>query len=148
MLLGRAGGSLPLAAAIVSACVALAAAGCGSSPATELHTTSRHGLAHHTAGAGSASSKTASRHRPAHSEANAEPLFPETSGNPQLEKARKAAEQQITPALQAQGATPTEISCVVGRVESLSDVRFQALTSSPARARAALRSFVAQCGGP
>jgi hypothetical protein len=49
--------------------------------------------------------------------------------------------------LQNQGATPTQIACIVRQIRGFSDLRFQAILSSADRAKAVLRSMEARCAG-
>lgn len=135
MLVDGAGGSRLVAAGAAVLCLALAVSGCGSA-SPPLRTTKPSGS------------------RTVHTEKAKVPgarrsggTYPPTGPSPEIERARKALEKQITPALEGQGATPAQVSCIVRQIEALPDLRFQVIVSSPQKSRAAMRSMEARCGG-
>jgi hypothetical protein len=75
------------------------------------------------------------------------PAFaPDVSSNT-IKRVRKQLDQNIVFLMRKQGATPSQVTCMVQQIDALSDKLIKTIASSPSTARSVIDGFAKRCGG-
>lgn len=65
----------------------------------------------------------------------------------QIQHSRQLLAHSIAALVKSQGATPSQIACMTGKVNALPDSEIVKISNDPAEARSVLRPMAQQCGG-